>query len=99
MIDSTGHRISAEQAEEIATQALVQMTSDPEQVGRFLATSGIGPKAIRTAAAEPGFLAGVLEFYMSDEAVLLAFCENAGIRPTMIAAARHVLAKDLPNDA
>lgn len=99
MIDSIGSRISVEQAEEIATQALIQLTSDPEQVGRFLAVSGIGPESIRLAAAEPGFLAGVLEFYMADEALLLAFCENAAIRPTMIAAARYVLAKDLPDDA
>ncbi len=46
---------------------------------------------IRSAANEPGFLAGVLEFYMSDEPLLLAFCENSSIRPTMIAAARYVL--------
>ncbi len=47
---------------------------------------------IREAAGEPGFLAGVLEFYMMDEALLLAFCENAGIRPTMMAAARYAIA-------
>jgi len=85
-----------ETAEEIATQALVQLTKEPELVGRFLAVSGIGPESIRSAAAEPGFLAGVLEFYMGDEALLLTFCENTGVRPTMIAAARYALAGDLP---
>lgn len=92
-----GKRISFETAQEIAVEALLQLTRDPEQVGRFLAVSGIGPESIREAAEEPGFLAGVLEFYMMDEAMLLAYCENAGLRPTMIAAARFALAGD-PSD-
>ncbi len=54
---------------------------------------------IRTAAREPGFLAGVLEFYMMDEPLLLAFCENAGVRPTMMAAARYALAGGEREDA
>ncbi|WP_417688915.1 DUF3572 domain-containing protein [Roseibium sp.] len=83
-----------EKAQEIATDALIHLTRDPEQVGRFLAVSGIGPESIRDAAEEPGFLAGVLEFYMADEAMLLAYCENSGIRPTMIAMARFALAGD-----
>ena len=87
-------RISFEKAQEIAVEALLQLTRDPEQVGRFLAVSGIGPESIREAAQEPGFLAGVLEFYMADEAMLLAYCENAGLRPTMIATARFALAGD-----
>jgi hypothetical protein len=87
-----GKSLSIEDAQGIATEALVQLSKDPEQIGRFLAFSGIGPEMIREAAGEPGFLAGVLEFYMMDEALLLAFCENAGIRPTMMAAARFALA-------
>lgn len=87
-----GKSLSVEDAQGIATEALVQLSKDPEQIGRFLAYSGIGPEMIREAAGEPGFLAGVLEFYMMDEALLLAFCENAGIRPTMMAAARFALA-------
>lgn len=87
-----GKTLSVEDAQGIATEALVQLSKDPEQIGRFLAFSGIGPEMIREAAGEPGFLAGVLEFYMMDEALLLAFCENAGIRPTMMAAARFALA-------
>lgn len=86
--------MSIDKAQEIATEALLHLTREPEQVGRFLAVSGIGPESIRDAAEEPGFLAGVLEFYMADEALLLTYCENTGIRPTMIAAARFALAGD-----
>jgi hypothetical protein len=86
--------MSFDKAQEIATEALLHLTREPEQVGRFLAVSGIGPESIRDAAEEPGFLAGVLEYYMADEALLLTYCENSGIRPTMIAAARFALAGD-----
>ncbi|MBD8890094.1 DUF3572 domain-containing protein [Roseibium litorale] len=86
--------ITFDKAQEIATDALIHLTREPELVGRFLAISGIGPESIRLAAQEPGFLAGVLEFFMADEALLLSYCENAGLRPTMIAAARFALAGD-----
>jgi hypothetical protein len=92
MKNMQGKSLSVEEAQGIATEALLQLSRDPEQIGRFLAFSGIGPDMIREAAGEPGFLAGVLEFYMMDEALLLAFCENAGLRPTMMAAARYALA-------
>ncbi len=91
--------MSVEEAQGIATEALLQLSRDPEQIGRFLAFSGIGPEMIRAAANEPGFLAGVLEFYMMDEPLLLAFCENAGVRPTMMAAARYALAGGDGEDA
>ncbi len=87
-----GKSLSVEEAQGIATEALLHLSRDPEQIGRFLAFSGIGPEMIREAAGEPGFLAGVLEFYMMDEPLLLAFCENSGTRPTMMAAARYALA-------
>lgn len=90
-------RLTREQAEEIAIQGLQFLVGNPDALGRFLALSGIGPAEIRAAAIEPGFLAGVLEFYMADEGLLLAFAASRAIRPTMIAAARHELASDLPD--
>ncbi|OKL42835.1 DUF3572 domain-containing protein [Pseudovibrio exalbescens] len=79
--------MSPEAAEELATSALAYLAQNPEDLGRFLSLAGIGPSEIRSAAEEPGFLAGVLEFYMQHEHLLLAFTETQGIRPTMIAAA------------
>lgn len=90
-------RLTREQAEEIAIQGLQFLVGSPDQLGRFLALTGIGPAEIRAAAIEPGFLTGVLEFFMADEDLLLAFAASRAIRPTMIAAARHELASDLPD--
>ncbi len=84
--------LNEDTAQEIAIGALTFLSSEPEQLGRFLSLAGIGPEEIRDAAAEPGFLAGVLEFLMQDEQLLLSYTESAGIRPTMIAAAHLKLA-------
>src|ERR1044072_9909729 len=54
-------RINRKIAENLAIQALSFMASDPERLGAFLAATGIGPEMIRKAAADPAFLAGVLD--------------------------------------
>jgi len=83
--------LSAESAEELAISALAYLARNPEALGRFLSLTGIGPADIREAARERGFLAGVLEFFLADESLLLAFVEEVQLRPTMVAAARYAL--------
>ena len=89
-----GKRLSVDEAEGLAISALSYLAGNPDALGRFLALSGIGPADLRAAAREPGFLAGVLEVFLADESLLLSFVEEAQIRPTMIAAARHALVGD-----
>jgi len=74
-------RATREAAEAVAIQALTYIAGDPERLGQFLATTGVGPAEIRTASAEPGFLRGVLEYLVSDEALLTGFAAEAGFRP------------------
>ena len=80
-----------ENAEIMAVQALSFLAEDPERLGAFLSMTGIGPDAIRDAAREPGFLAGVLEHILDNEPLLLAFAEAAGLDPADIARARNAL--------
>ena len=61
------------------------------RLDRFLALSGIGLENLRAAAAEPGFLAAILDHLASDETLLLAFAEHAGQDPEAIAKARDIL--------
>jgi hypothetical protein len=86
-----GGRITIENAEKLAISALSFLAGDPERLGRFLAISGIGPEAIRQAAADPGFLAGVLDHVVSDEPLLLAVAEHAGVTPQSIEGAQAAL--------
>ena len=80
-----------EVAEIVAIQALSFIASEPERLGLFLAESGIGPETLRTAAADPRFLASVLDFIMRDDATVKAFAEVSQLHPTNIAAALQAL--------
>lgn len=83
--------LTQEVAEHLAIQALSFIAGDAERLGGFLAATGIGPDQIRTAAREPGFLGGVLDYLASDEPLLLAFCTEAGFDPPLVEKARAVL--------
>ena len=80
-----------EVAEIVAIQALTFVAGDPERLGLFLAESGLGPETLRTAAANPQFLASVLDFVMRDDATVKAFADASQLPPTNIAAARQAL--------
>ena len=80
-----------EVAEIVAIQALSFVAGDPERLGLFLAESGIGPETLRTAAADPHFLAHVLDFVLRDDATVKAFASVSQLHPTNIAAARQAL--------
>jgi hypothetical protein len=80
-----------EVAEIVAIQALNFVAGDPERLGLFLAETGIGPQNLRAAAANPAFLASVLDFVLRDDATVKAFAKAAELHPTNVAAAREVL--------
>jgi len=92
---TTGTR---EAAEALAIQALSFIAEEPERLGAFLAATGIGPDAIREAARQPDFLAGVLDHMLADESLLVAFADSAGIDPASIARARRALGKQWERD-
>jgi hypothetical protein len=74
--------------ESLAIAALGFLAGDPERLDRFLALTGIDPGGVREAAGQPDFLGSVLDYFLADEALLLAFAANARHRPESIAAAR-----------
>ena len=80
-----------EVAEIVAIQALSFIAGEPERLGLFLAESGIGPETLRNAAADPRFLASVLDFIMRDDATVKAFAGVSQLHPTNIAAAHQAL--------
>lgn len=82
------------EGERLGIAALAFLAADEERIRRFLALTGIEPTEIRSAAAEPGFLAAVLDHLLADEALLLVFAANAGEDPAHVAAARAALNAD-----
>jgi hypothetical protein len=81
----------AEAASSLGVVALGYLAANAEHLERFLALTGIGPGEIRKAAAEPGFLAGVLDYIAGDEALLRAVAAHAGVAPEELDRARLVL--------
>ncbi|HMA55920.1 MAG TPA: DUF3572 domain-containing protein [Pseudolabrys sp.] len=87
-----GPQFTRADAEALAIQALTFIAGDGERLGRFLAVTGIGPAEIRTAAREPGFLGGLLEYLASDERLIAAFAAEIGLNPADIDRTRALLA-------
>jgi hypothetical protein len=91
MLEKGPYRRDREAAELLAIDVLRFLAGQPEELSRFLALSGIGPGDIRAAAREPRFLAGVLEFLLADEPLLLSFSAANGSRPGAVDEARRAL--------
>ena len=87
----TDNRQDRENAEALAIRALGFVAADPELLPRFLAITGIEAGAIRQAAREPGFLAGVLQFIAAHEPTLMRFSEETGVPPQQVSAALRAL--------
>ena len=80
-----------ESAEALAVQALNFLATEPARLSRFLGVTGLDPASIRQAAGESGFLAGVLAYVSEDEALLVAFAAEAGVKPGAVDRARRLL--------
>jgi hypothetical protein len=86
--------MTRELAEVTAIQALTFLAQDSQRLQRFVAFTGVAPDQIRVAAGKPEFLAGVLNHLAADEALLIAFAEQAGIDPFEVRRASHLLIPD-----
>jgi Protein of unknown function (DUF3572) len=80
-----------EVAEIVAIQALSFLAGEPDRLGLFLSETGMGPETLRTAATDPKFLSGVLDFIMRDDDTVKAFADASQLTPQAIANAREVL--------
>jgi uncharacterized protein DUF3572 len=87
-----------EAAAALAIEALSHIANDPEHIARFLALTGIDAGAIRVAAREPAFLAGVLEYVCADERLLIACAGHAGVLPAAIEKARLAFGRNWERD-
>ena len=86
-----GKTIGKAEAEDLAVRALTFLAGDDDRLRRFLDLSGLEAGGVRTAAASPDFLAGVLDYIVADENLLLAMSASAGEPPERIAAAQKIL--------
>jgi hypothetical protein len=93
MLREPGVFFGRNQAEELAVSAVAFLASEPDALGRFMALSGIGPQTLRRSARSPDFLAGVLDFLLGEEPLLIAFATHQGVSPEQIGTARRLLSE------
>lgn len=80
-----------EAAQVLAIQALGWIAGNDELFPVFLGATGAGMGELRSRAAEPEFLAAVLDFLLMDDAWVVAFCDAEGHPYTAPQTARAAL--------
>ena len=81
-------------AQALAISALERLAGDDDLLMRFSAITGILPNDMRKSASQPGFLAGILDFFLSHEPDLVAWAEAENFNPELAMHARHTLAPE-----
>lgn len=85
-------------AQTIALQALGWIAASDELFPAFLAATGASLGELRTRAADPLFLAAVLDFLLQEDPWVLDFCGQNSLLPASLQAARAALpGGDLPH--
>ena len=82
---------TSDQAETIALMALSYVAERDTVMNQMVAQTGIAPATLHRRASDPELLAGVLDFLLSSETLLLDFCEAKKLSPDVIARVRQKL--------
>ncbi len=80
-----------EHAQTIAYQALGWLVVHEELCPVFLGSTGGSVDDLRDKAADPAFLASVLEFITMDDKWVMEFCDSAGLAYDQPLRARYAL--------
>jgi hypothetical protein len=80
-----------ETAEILGAQALNWLAGDIDRLGAFLAASGLSPQELMARAADPRILGAVLDHLMTEDALVMAFCDEMGLNYLAPQAARQAL--------
>jgi Protein of unknown function (DUF3572) len=88
---SRSSKQAIENAQSLALQVLAFLAGDEDALNAFLLTTGVDLGYLRDNAHDIQFQAGVLDYLLGNEPLLLAFSERAGLRPEKVAAMRHHL--------
>ena len=78
-------------AEVIALQALAWIAGRDDVMAAFLGATGLAPADLRRRTDDPEVLAAVLDFLLTDDGWITAFCGDAGLPPDMPMRARAAL--------
>lgn len=83
--------MSPERAEILSLEGLGWLAGDEDALTRFLSLSGADIASLREAAGSRDMMLAVIEFLLSQEDLMLRFCETAEVEPMALHQARHAL--------
>lgn len=83
--------MTRQSAETFAAQVLAWLADDNARITGFLSWSGESPSTLAGRLTDPGFLLAVIEFLMTDEALLIDACAALGYPPETPLQARSAL--------
>lgn len=89
-MQNTGN-LRQESAETLALQALGWLLSRDDLVPQFMAATGASADDLRALAADARFLGAVLDFLLTDDQMVQAFADDAGVAPYLPMRARAAL--------
>lgn len=78
-------------AQALALNLLAFLASDQDRLARFLALTGLAPETIRARIDSPTFHAGLLDYALADESLLLTFTADQNVAPEQVVQARRLL--------
>ena len=81
----------AETSQTIALKALGYLAADEDLLEPFLDATGLAVADLRAGVTDSAFLAGILDYFLQNEALLLAFAGASELAPETIVRARQRL--------
>jgi hypothetical protein len=85
------HAMQREEAEILALKALSFLAAGDKRLERFLAATGMDLNDLRSSASDTAVQSGILDYFLENEGLLLAFCESSGLEPKLAVEARSLL--------
>lgn len=80
-----------ESAETLALEAVAFLFQDEERIERFFNASGLEPNDVRARLTDPALLAAVCAFLLTDDVLVLDFCQGRQCLPEDLHRAQHRL--------
>ncbi len=78
-------------AETLAAQVFSWATEDADRLNEFMAMTGASPADLVRNITSPAFLGTVLDFLLTDDAMIKDFCDTRGLPYTAPMQARAML--------
>jgi hypothetical protein len=90
------HSFGQESAESLAAQALSWVAEDADRLNAFMVMTGAAPADLVRNITKPAFLASVLDYLLTEDALVMGFCDSRSLAYTAPMQARAALPGGTP---